>query len=354
MSSGERATQGGRWCLPLAIPALITMCTGAVQAQTIMVRGAAPGAKIEAVVDATPAGSATANPAGEATIAIPRDLGKDKTEANVFVDVCADNLRRVLIVERGKAPSVPGEGCERKDVPGIYWIRHVSTVVVTMTEPPRALLRQGSFSFKPPRVFGPPDGLIVFGGGGLTKVGNIGLFACGDSIGCSERSSGWGGAVGVEYWVKPWLSGEAMYVRPANVTANGSGDNFRFNSVFKADVATVTAKIGIPVARVRMYGKIGGVYHDGTFETDQTTTDRTVTVDGQAVTVKGGRVTYALHTQGWGWTYGGGLEVWLAPRVGLYFEAGRNQLKGKAVEKGEGSLDDHLNYILLGARVLVW
>jgi OmpA-like transmembrane domain len=346
--------QSGPWCLLAAIAVLITACAGVAQAQTIMVRGAAPGARIEAVVDTTPAGSTTANPAGEATIAIPRDVGKDNAEANVFVDVCADNLRRVLIVERGKAPAAPGDGCERKDIQGLYWIRHVSTVVVTMSEPPRALLRQGSFSFKPPRVFGPPEGLIVFGGGGLTKVGNIGLFACGDAVGCSNHSTGWGGAAGIEYWVTPWLAGEAVYLKPANVKANGSGDDFRFNSVFKADVATVTAKVGIPVARVRMYGKVGGSYQDSTFETDQTTDDRTITVDDVPQTVKGGRVTYALHTQGWSWIFGGGLDVWITPRVGIYFEAGHSQLKGKAVENTEGTLDDHMNYIVLGARVRVW
>jgi hypothetical protein len=355
MSSREGTIQRGRWCLLAAVTVFITSLAGIAQAQTIMVRGAAPGARIEAVVDSTPAGSTTANPAGEATIVIPRAAGKNNAEANVFVDVCADNLRRVLIVERGKPPAAPGDGCERKDVQGLYWIRHVSTIVVTMSDPtPRVLLRQGSFSFKPPRVFGPPDGLIVFGGGGLTKVSDIGLFACGDVSGCSNHSSGWGGAAGVEFWVKPWLAGEAMYLKPANVKANGSGDDFRFNSVFKADVASFSAKIGIPVARVRMYGKIGGVYNDATFETDQTTDDRTITVDDVPQTVKGGRVTYALHTQGWGWIYAGGLEVWMAPRFGLYFEAGRGQLKGDAVQNGDGSLNDHVNSIVLGGKVRVW
>ena len=354
MSSGERTIQGRQWFLLAAVTALITVGAAAAQAQTIMVRGAAPGAKIEAVVDAAPAGSTTANDAGEATIAIPYDVGKEKAEANVFVDVCADNLRRVIIVERGKAPGAVGDGCERKEVLGLYWIRHVSTVVVTMSEPPRVLLRQGSFSFKPPRVFGPPDGLIVFGGVGLTKVGNIGLSACGDALGCTNRNSGWGGAAGVEYWVTPWLAGEAMYLKPANVKANGSGDGFRFNSVFKADVATFSGKIGIPMARARMYGKVGAVYHDATLETDQTVDDHTITVDGEPQTVKGGRVTYALHTQGWGWTLGGGLDVWLVPRVGIYFEAGHSQLKGNAVDNAEGSLSDHVNHIVLGARVLVW
>jgi hypothetical protein len=211
---------------------------------------------------------------------IPATVGKDNAEANVFVDVCADNLRRVLIVERGKPPAAPGEGCDRKDVQGLYWIRRVSTVVVTMSDPtPRVLLRQGSFSFKAPRVFGPPTGLVVFGNGGLTKVSDIGLFACGDVTPCSHKGSGWSGMAGVEYWVKPWLSGEAAYLKPANATASGSGDTYRFDSVLKVDVFSVAAKIGIPVGRVRIYGKVGGDYHDGTFETDQTLDDRSVTVD---------------------------------------------------------------------------
>jgi hypothetical protein len=77
-------------------------------------------------------------------------------------------------------------------------------------------------------------------------------------------------------------------------------------------------------------------------------------VDDVPQTVKGGRQTYALRTQGWGWAYGGGLEVWMAPAFGLYFEAGRGALKGKAVDNVDGSLDDHVNYIVVGGRVRVW
>jgi hypothetical protein len=355
MSSGDRTKAARAWCVLATCTGVISLSGGVAHAQTIMVRGAAPGARIEGVVDASPAGSTTANPAGEATIVIPRAAGKEDAEANVFVDVCADNLRRVLIVERGKAPAAPGEGCDRKEVQGLYWIRHGSTVVVTMSEPtPRVLLRQGSFSFKPPRVFGPPTGLVVFGGGGLSKVSDFGLSACGDVTSCSVRGSGWSGTAGVEYWVKPWLAGEGAYVKPSNAKASGSGDSYRFESVLKADVFSVAAKIGIPVARVRMYGKIGGDYHDASFETDQTLDDRTVTVDDVPQTIKGGRQTYRLQTQGWGWIFGGGLEVWITPRVAVNFEAGRDQLKGKGVDGADGSLDDHLNYIMLGVRVKVW
>lgn len=341
--------------MPAAAIVLVVLWAGVAHAQTIMVRGAAPGARIEGVVDATPAGSTTANAAGEATIVIPQTAGKNDAEANVFVDVCADNLRRVLIVERGKAPAAPGEGCERKEVQGLYWIRRVSTVVVSMSEPtPRVLLRQGSFSFKPPRVFGPPTGLVVFGNGGLSKVADIGLFSCGNVTPCSIRSSGWTGMAGVEYWVKPWLAGEGAYLKPANAKTSATADTFRFDSVLKSDVFSVAAKIGVPVARVRMYGKVGGSYHDATFETDQTLTDRTVTVDDVPHTIKGGRQTYAMRTQGWGWIFGGGLEVWISPAFALNVEAGRGQLKGQGVDKADGALDDHVNYLMLGARVKVW
>src|SRR5512141_2549258 len=102
MSSVERTKPARTWCVLLALAAVFTIIARVVQAQTIMVRGAAPGSKIEAVVDTSPAGSTTANAAGEATVVIPRPAGKDDVEANVFVDLCADNLRRVLIVERGQ------------------------------------------------------------------------------------------------------------------------------------------------------------------------------------------------------------------------------------------------------------
>lgn|SRR6266542_1016524 len=355
MSSVERTKLARTWCVLVAVTSFLTMAAAVAQAQTIMVRGAAPGAKIEAVVDTTPAGSTTANAAGEATVVIPSAAGKNDAEANIFVDVCADNLRRVLIVERGKAPAAPGEGCERKDVQGLYSIRHVTTVVVTMSGPtPRVLLRQGSFSFKPPRVFGAPSGLMVFGAGGLSRISDFALLACGDVTPCSKKSSGWSGMAGIEYWVKPWLAAEGAYLKPVKASASGSGNAFRFNSALKTDVFTAAAKIGIPIARVRIYGKIGGDYHDATFETDQTLDDRTITVDDTTQTIKGGRQTYALRTQGWGWIYGAGLEVWMAPSAGLYFEAGRGELKGPATDKADGSLDDHVNYVMIGLRVRVW
>jgi hypothetical protein len=329
---------------------------GIANAQTVMVRSAAPGSTIEAVVDASPAASATANAAGEATITIPESAAKNDVDANIFVDICANNRRRVLIVERGHAPAAPGEGCDRKDIPGLYWIRRVSTVVVTMTEPnPRVLLRQGSFSFKPPRVFGAPRGLIVFGGGGLTTLGDIGLLACGDVLGCTHRDDGWGFTAGAEYWVTPWLAAEGTYMKPAEATASGSGDDFHFDNSFKADVFTVSGKLGVPIGRVRIYGKFGGAFHEAKFITDQTNDDRTVTLeDGTTRTVPGGLQTYRLRTEGWGWTFGGGLEVWTAPAFGLYLEAGRTQLKGNAVDEAEGSLDDHANHIMLGARIRLW
>ena len=355
MRSGDRTKLSGPWCVAGIIAAVLTVTAATAGAQTIMVRGAAPGAKIEGVVDSTPAGSTTANPAGEATIVIPRTVGKDNVEGNVFVDICADNMRRVLIVERGKPAAAPGEGCDRKEIQGLYWIRHVSTVVVTLSDPtPRVLLRQGSFSFKPPRVFGPPDGLVVFGSGGLTNIPNIGLFACGDLSPCSHKGSGPGVLAGVEYWVKPWLAGEAAYLKPATVKSSATTSELKFDSTLKADVFSVAAKIGIPVARVRMYGKIGGDFHDATFATDQTLNDRTVTVGDVPQTIKGGRQTYALHTRGWGWMYGGGLEVWMAPSAALSFEAGHGQLKGPGVDKVDGSLSDSINYAVIGLRIRVW
>jgi len=355
MSSGDWA-KPARWsCVGAAIAAFILATGVAARAQTIMVRGAPAGAQIEGVVDSTPAGSTKANAAGEATIVIPQSAGKNNVEANVFVDLCADNLRRVLIVERGKAPAAPGEGCERKELQGLYWIRHVSTVVVTLSDPsPRVLLRQGSFSFKPPRVFGPPTRLIVFGGGGWTNVGNIGLIACGDAPSCSKKGSGWGFMAGAEFWISPWLAGEGMYLRPAEATPSGSGDDFKFNSTLRANVFSVTGKVGIPAGRVRMYGKVGGDYHDATFETDQTVNDRTVTVDGVPQTIPGGRQTYAQQTRGWGWIFGGGLDIWVFPAVAINVEAGHGQLKGQAIDNALGSLSDSVNYVMVGLRVHVW
>ena len=92
-------------------------------------------------------------------------------------------------------------------------------------------------------------------------------------------------------------------------------------------------------------------YHSATLTTQQTNDEvTTTTADGVTLIAKGGTQTFELKTKGWGWSFGGGAEIWLARRFGIYAEASRMRLKGSEVEDGEGVLEDYSNALIAGAR----
>jgi hypothetical protein len=68
-------------------------------------------------------------------------------------------------------------------------------------------------------------------------------------------------------------------------------------------------------------------------------------------TIDGALKSVVVQTQGWGWMLGGGLEVWMAPAVGLYADAGFVKLKGASIGGGEARLDDRMRYVTFGLRV---
>jgi opacity protein-like surface antigen len=105
----------------------------------------------------------------------------------------------------------------------------------------------------------------------------------------------------------------------------------------------VAGQVGIPLGRVRPYGQIGATYTWATLETRQTMTNVT----------ENATQAYLLKTEGWGWTYGGGLEAWVTPSFALYGEGGFADLKGEAADGAEGTLGDRLTYIFVGARVRI-
>ena len=86
-------------------------------------------------------------------------------------------------------------------------------------------------------------------------------------------------------------------------------------------------------------------------ETTQTQDPRTVTVDEVVQTIPGGTQTFELKTDGWGWLFGGGLEVWVSPSFAIYGEFDYGALKGSDVSGGEARIDDRLTSALLGLRV---
>lgn len=334
-----------RRLLPLAAALILTLGVGVASAQTVIVKNAPAGSNIELVLNATTIESAKADAEGVAKLGVnlSKNVNKTQTDAQIFVDICGD-VRRVYIAERGIQPPPQEPGCVRRDMGGLFLIRDVSSLLVDVgPASPTLLLRQGPISLDPPRTWTAPTGLVIFGGGGLAKFRDAGLQACGNVTECTESGYGGSYSVGAAFWVTPFLAAEASYLKPAEMKAEATLDSYRFNSTFDAELLHILGKVGVPIGIVRPYGQAGGSYFRGTFSTNQTNTQ------GDQSTSQ----NYWQRTGGWGWTFGGGLEIWVAPGFGIYSEVGWSSLKGKALDpdEGEGTTDDRLTQFLIGARI---
>jgi opacity protein-like surface antigen len=327
---------------------IVTVGVCHAQAQTVILRKVPAAAEIEIAVNNESAATKKSEAGGD--VIIPFDMfkgaGRTETDAQVLVSMCENNQIRVLILERGH--SVPPEvaGCTRRDMGGWFLVKPVSSLVVDVgSASPTLLLRQGSFSLAPPRIWSEsPTGLVLFAGGSLNKTSSFKDFACGSTIDCSGGKAELGFAVGATFWITPWLGAEGSYIRPKDFTAGGSGDTFRFTSTLDAHVITAVGKIGVPAGPARPYGQIGGVYHRATFSTSQTMTNQT----------ESPTQTYSVETGGWSWTFGGGLEIWLNESFAIFGELNRSGLKGPALDKDvEGQLDDRLTTVIAGIRLKV-
>lgn len=345
--------------LAVATALVVTVGIGVAGAQTVVVRQAPAGAAIELIVNAVPAGSVKADANGDAIIPLSLFTQESKTEsdAQVALEVCGE-VRRVLIQERGILPPPIPDGCDRRDIAGVFLIRRITTLVMNVGGAvPTLLLIQGDYSLEPPTPgtlwLGVPNGLILSGGGGLSKFRDASAIACGTATTCDGDDSGGALSGSVAFWFNPYLAAEATYLKPADASASGNGDIYRFTSFLDAQLLTVGGKVGVPFGPVRLFGNVGASYHWATFGTSQTTEDLTITVDGVAQTITGGTQALQLETSGWGWTFGGGIEAWLTRQVGFFGEVGRAQVKGPAVEDGEGELDDALTTVLVGIRLRI-
>jgi len=249
----------------------------------------------------------------------------------------------VLIVERAVQVPIPGAGCTRRDMGGYFVVRQVSSLVIDVGgASPTLLLRQGKVSLDPPRVWKPaPTGLVVFGGGAFNKFSDVTDTACGIVTPCSGDQSGLGYQFGVAYWFVPFLAAEATYLKPVEATAGGAPEGYTFNSTFNAQVLTLVGKVGIPLGPVRPYGQFGSSFHRAKFTTNQT-------MVGAA---EPNTQAYQLSTEGWGWTFGGGVELWISSVFGFYGELGSATVKGNARDDAEGMVDDRLWSYMFGARI---
>jgi hypothetical protein len=347
------------WRLLTVAAALHTVAAGVATAQTLIATKAPPGSTVEFVLNSTTVGSKTADATGTVTIETSKPAQGETADmdAYIYVDIC-DTVRRVVVVDRTQAVPPEGTGCKRTQIPGLFLVRRVSTLVVNVDGGnPTVLLRQGRFT---PRLgetdhtWSPsPTGLIVSGGGSLSAFRDPVALACGNVTSCSGDASVPAFTAGVDYWFSRFIAAEAMYMRPSEVKADGQQDNYRFNSFLNAHLVTMAGKFGIPIGLARLFGKIGGSYHRASFGTIQTNDPITRTTDGVTTTVEGGTQTYVVKTGGWGWTFGGGLEFWLGQRFALYGEGGYIGVSGNGRENIDAVIEDRVFFAVIGARIRI-
>ncbi|MEN3337475.1 MAG: hypothetical protein V7647_1151 [Acidobacteriota bacterium] len=340
--------------MAIVLAAALNVSAGAAiaAAQTVTVINAPPAAVVEVVLNGATVATGAADSAGAATLnAKMKDaIGKVEIDANVFVDLC-ENRRRVLIVEVGASSGAVEPGCDRRQISGLYWVRPVNTIVVNLAgTAPTLLLIKGAYAIPTPGPDGTtatteshprvwthvPKGLVLSGSGGLSKFSDAVASACGNVTPCTGHDSGLAYSAGAAYWITRFLGVEGTYFKPKTVKSQG-GDIFTFNSTLDPDVWSLAGVLGAPVGPARIYGKGGLDYHQATSTTVET--------------INSASQTLAFRTKGFGWLFGGGLDVWVSSHVGLFAELDFARIKGDAEGGGEAVTDDHLRLLVGGLRI---
>jgi hypothetical protein len=332
---------------------MTTLTAATAAAQTVMVRHAPPGETVETVLNATKVGTATVDASGTASVPLSlSSTGKTEIDANIFVDIC-DKLHRVIVVERNKLPDPQQPGCARRDISGLYWVRPVNTLVVDVAEGrPSLLLVKGSYNPERPRTWNTaPRGFVVYGGGTIGSFRDAISVSCGNVTDCKGDSTLAGFTAGGTVWLLPYLGADVAYVKPQDVKTSGSGSTYHFNSDLESQLLTIAGKVGAPIGPVRLYGQAGMAYHWTKNTGTETIDDLTITVDNVQQTIPGGTQASLLETEGWGWLFGGGGEVWIARSIALYADLNFASITGSAKSGGEARIDDTLRFIAFGARV---
>jgi hypothetical protein len=343
---------------PLSLAAALALSAGAgtAAAQTLIVRRVPVGSTVELVVNATQAGSAKPDTAGDVKIPIdlPAHTKKNEIDARVYVDTC-DLIRRITVAERDFTALPPESGCTRQELTGVFVVRRVSSLLVNVGDPVATmLLRQGSVDLRPrgPRRLA-PMGLVVFGGGSLVKYTDAVDFGCTNVPTCSGEDTGPGYTAGLEYWFSRYISAEASYFKPPDLSITGSGDLYRFTSSLEPHLITLAGKIGVPIGPVRLYGRAGFNYHRANSATTQHTDEITVTVGGFTTVTPAFDETVKAKTSGWGWLLGGGMEAWVRPSVAFYVEGGGAGVKGHSDTDETSTIDNRLTMFTAGLRVRI-
>jgi hypothetical protein len=332
---------------------LALVLAGRATAQTVYVRHATAGADIEAQLNNAPAKTATADAAGDATIALDLPASTAETLISLFVDTCGRQVI-VRLLSPAAPPAPPAAGCTRSDAGAQFVIRSVTSFVIDLAGSTASVrMRQGPpfaawMTDTPESAAGgeglatgvhPGPGLSVFGGGGIASYSNAKSLLCGDTV-CTGNRFSLGGEVGVSGWVAPFLGLQVSYLKPTQASVSGSGSDFTFNSALDSRLVLLAVSVGGASQNVRFYGQGGANYHEATFsQTEQN--------------ASGTQTTY-LETKGWGWLAGGGFEAWVSSRVAIYVDGDAIFVKGNNKNGGEGRMDDHLLKIMGGLRLRVF
>jgi hypothetical protein len=315
-------------------------------AQTVIVRSAPPGSTIEVSLDGGRAVTATADASGDATLTIASTA--PERSVHFHVDSCSTGVR-VLIVSRGLQPAAAEAGCTRADVGSVFVMRPITTFVIDVNgadtvlhvsqgPPPVEWTWRGS---GPPRGPGvswvePGRGISLSAGAGFSSFSNAADQFCGTATTCQKHDLGVAATLGADVWVTHAFAAHVSYLRPADVTATGSGDGYKFDSRLTARLFTVGGKAGVTAGPARIYALGGLNRHQSTSTTTQT--------------VGGVTQSFGQQSQGWSWMLGGGVEGWMEKWVGVYADVIVPKIKGKPTGGGEGGIDDRAFFMLFGVR----
>ena len=317
-------------------------------AQTVFVRHLTPGSTLELVVDSTPVGTAKADSEGLASVMAAGKVDPPM-DANVWVDACSDKYRVILV--RPGAQLSGDSGCRRTQIAGVYLVQRVTSIVIDSRATSSLLLRQGRvwdvwLKDPPPGVaqssaepLPPLTGLALFGGAGLGSMMNFTSQSCGAVASCSDNApmlfSG-----GVAWWFNDFFGAEARYGYLGKLQVDASTDAFKFTTTREGGVLSFTGRAGFRKSRVRPFARGGLSLSRLTLTTTETVNETSVVIDGVTQTVPAGTQILQLRAKGWAPVYGGGVEVWLSPRIGIYGDVQRIGLKGKDDRDADIHIDD--------------
>jgi hypothetical protein len=327
----------------------LSVGVGTASAQRVMIRHAPAGTPVEVVVNGSQAGTGTVDETGDVTVGftLPEKDGRAEMDANIFVDACAAT-RRVVIVDVSRPAPPPGDGCERREISGLFWVRRVNTLVIDLAPAtPTLLLVNGSYT--PPRPRTPeeeageptphaplPRGFVMFAGAGITSYRDAVSLACGTATPCSGDSSPFAYTFGASYWFTRNIAVEGSYLHPQKLRVSG-GDGYAFETTMNTDIFNLVGKAGVQAGPTRLYGKGGLSYHQATHLTTET--------------IAGATQKFERQTKGWSYVYGGGAEIWFKPKFAIFGELNFASLKGDATDQSEALIDDMARSIVAGVRV---